>query len=304
MLGPLFFILFINDLPNCCPLGKVRIFADDTNIFFHCDDIEILKSTAKSIMIQLNSWFYVNKLTLNTTKTSFTIFKSNRKTINNLPDKINFLNFSIERTTSIKFVCIILEKHHTWNQQINEVCNKLKSLFHIFYSIRRYLSKDNMKTLYYTLIYSRIKYGLIVYGQAGITKLNKIQTLQNRLLKVLSSKKFQYSTDKLHNEFEILKVSDMLNQEVLTFVFNYFNNKLPSVFDNYYETLASSHGINTRHGSNLIRKIIHKTKIGAHSIKIQGPDLWNRLDVNLKSFTNVKTFRNKYKFSIIPYHII
>ena len=298
VLGPLFFILFINDLPNCCPSGKVRIFADDTNVFFHCDDIKVLISTAKSIMIKLNSWFNINKLTLNTTKTSFTIFKSNRKKILNIPEKIDFLNFCIERTSSIKFLGIILDEHLTWNHQINEVCNKLKRLFHIFYNIRKYLSKENMKTLYYTLIYSRIKYGLIVYGQAGITKLNKIQTLQNRLLKVLSSKKFRYSTDRLHSDFEILKVNDMVKQEVLTFVFNYFNNRLPSVFNNYFETLASSHGINTRHGSFLVRKVNHKTFIGAHSIKIQGPDLWNKLDNNLKSILNVKLFKNKFKYSV------
>ena len=144
-------------------------------------------------------------------------------------------------------------------------------------------------------MYSRIKYGLIVYGQAGITKLNKIQTLQNKLLKVLSSKKFRYSTDKLHNEFEILKVNDMLNQEVLTFVFNYFDKRLSSVFNNYYESLASIHGINTRNGSNLIKKVKHKTGMGAHSIKIQDPDLWNRLNNNLKSISHLKTFRNTYK---------
>ena len=131
----------------------------------------------------------------------------------------------------------------------------MKRLFHIFYNIRRYLSKENIKTLYYALIYTRIKYGLTVYGQAGKTNLNKIQVLQNKLLKVLSSKKFRYSTDMLHNEFKILKVEDMVKQEVLTFVFNYFNDNLPPVFDNYYDTLASTHCRNTRHGSNLIRKI-------------------------------------------------
>ena len=94
-----------------------------------------------------------------------------------------------------------MDEHLTWNQHINEVCNKLKSLFHIIYNIRRYLSRENMKTLYYTLVYSRIKYGLSVYGQAGKTKLHKIQVLQNKLMKVLSSKKFRYSTDMLHNEF-------------------------------------------------------------------------------------------------------
>ena len=87
----------------------------------------------------------------------------------------------------------------------------------------------------------------------------------------------------------------------MTFVFNYFNDSLPAVFNNYYETLGSRHGINTRHGSHLISKVKHKTDIGAHSIKIQGPNLWNKLDINLKSILHVKLFRNKYKYSIIPY---
>ena len=180
-----------------------------------------------------------------------------------------------------------MDEHLTWDKHINEVCNKLRSLFHVFYNIRRYLSKENIKTLYYTLIYSRIKYGLTVYGLAGITKLNKIQFLQNQLLKVLSSKKIRYSTDRLHNEFEILKVEDMVNQEILTFVYNYFANSLPSAFDNYYETLASVHGINTRHGNDLLRKVIHRTKMGALSVKIHGAELWNKLDNNLKSISNV-----------------
>ena len=213
MLGPLLFLLFINDLPNCCPSGKIRIFADDTNVFFHSKNIEDLISNAKNIMIQLNSWFDSNKLTLNTSKSSFTIFKSSRKRIINLPNSIDFLNYKIERTSSIKFVGIILDEHLTWKEHINEVCNKLRSLFHIFYSIRGYLSKQNIKTLYYTLIYSRIKYGLAVYGHAGTTMLNKIQFLQNQLLKVLSNKKNRFSTDKLHNEFDILKVQDMLNKK-------------------------------------------------------------------------------------------
>ena len=75
VLGPLFFLLFINDLPNCCPSGKVRIFADDTNVFFHCDNIEELIKVSKIIMNQLHSWFTANKSTLNTDKSSFAIFK-------------------------------------------------------------------------------------------------------------------------------------------------------------------------------------------------------------------------------------
>ena len=189
VLGPLFFILFINDLPNCCPLGNVRIFADDTNVFFHGASIEELIKTAKDILSNLNYWFAANKLTLNADKSSFTIFKSQRKKIDNIPNSINFLNYKIERTSSVRFLGLVLDENLNFDLHINEVCNKLKALFHVFYSIRNFLSKENIKTIYYSLIYSRIKYGIAVYGQAGLTKMKRIQILQNRLLKVLAGKK-------------------------------------------------------------------------------------------------------------------
>ena len=301
VLGPLFFLLFINDLPKCCPDGKVRLFADDTTIFFHRNNINEINSTGKNIMIQLTTWFNANKLTLNADKSSFTIFKSSRKTIPNQPDNIEFHDQQIKRTSHIKFLGVILDENLTWNLHINELCSKLKRLFHIFYNIRNVLSKDNIKTIYYTLIYSRIKYGITVFGQACDSKLKRIQTLQNQLLKVLSGKNYRFSTDMLHNEFELLKIKDIVKQEIITFVHNFFSNSLPPVFSGYFETLASNHNRNTRNGSNLIKITSHTSNFAAASIKIQGAKVWNRLDNSLKSIPKVKNFRNKFKFSRLPY---
>ena len=301
VLGPLFFLLFINDLPICCPDGKVRLFADDTTIFFHSNNINNITSTGKNIMIQLTSWFKANKLTLNSDKSSFTIFKSNRKSIPNLPDTIDFYDQKIKRASHIKFLGVILDENLTWNHHINELCSKLKRLFHIFYNIRNLLLKDNIKTIYYALVYSRIKYGISVYGQACDSKLKRIQTLQNQLLKVLSSKNYRFSTDSLHNEFDLLKIKDIVKQEVITFVHNFFSKSLPPVFDGYFETLASNHNRDTRYGSNLIKITNHSSSFAASSIKIQGAKVWNRLDNNLKIINKVKNFRNKFKYSRLPY---
>ena len=301
VLGPLLFLLFINDLPKCCPNGKVRLFADDTTIFFHSNSVNDISLIGKSIMIQLTAWFNANKLTLNSEKSSFTIFKSSRKTIPNLPNKIEFLNQHIERASHNKFLGVILDENLTWNNHINELSSKLKRLFHIFYNIRNYLRKDNITTIYYALIYSRIKYGISVYGQACDSKFKKIQTLQNKLLKVLSSKNYQFSTDMLHNEFDILKIKDIIKQETITFVHKFSSNSLPPVFDDYFETLASNHNRNTRHGSHLLKIINHTTNFSAASMKIQGAKVWNRLDTNLKVITNLKNFRNKFKYSRLPY---
>ena len=302
VLGPLFFLLFINDLPKCCPGGKTRLFADDTTIFFHSNSIDDIKSTGKLIMTQLTNWFKANKLTLNSEKSSFTIFKSSRKIIPILPNQIDFLNQHIKRTSHIKFLGITLDENLTFNLHVNELCNKLKRLFHIFYNIRDYLSKENIKTIYYALIYSRIKYGISVYGQACNTKLKRIQTLQNQLLKVLSGKEYRFSTDKLHDEHELLKIKDIKKQEILSFVHNFFSNSLPPVFNGYFETLASNHNRNTRNGSNLIKIPSHTTNIAASSIKIQGAKLWNKTNNNLKKIPKVKRFKSKYKLNCLQHY--
>ena len=84
------------------------------------------------------------------------------------------------------------------------------------------------------MIYSRINYGSIITGQTTNENINKIQTLQNRLLKVLLYKSYYYSTNKLHNELSILKFTDLVNLETLSFVFKYLHGKLPGVFDNCF----------------------------------------------------------------------
>ena len=95
----------------------------------------------------------------------------------------------------------------------------------------------------------------------------------------------------------------MMNQEISTFVYKYHANGLPPVFNNYFETLASTHGLNTRNGGNL-RKAKHETKMGALSIKVHGPEVWNKLENSIKSSQNVKSFRLTYKKSIIPYRTL
>ena len=78
VLGPLLFIIYINDIANSCKDGLFRIFADDTGIFYESDNLESLETKAKEIIEKVNEWFTANKLTLNISKTSYVIFRSYR----------------------------------------------------------------------------------------------------------------------------------------------------------------------------------------------------------------------------------
>ena len=132
--------------------------------------------------------------------------------------------------------------------------------------------------------------------------MKRIQTIQNQLLKVISGKNYRFSTNELHDEFDLLLVKDIANQEIVAFVHNYFSNNLPPVCNGYFETLASNHNRNTRNGRHLIKIISHTTDMAASAIKIQGAKLWNNLYNNLKKIPKIKQFKAKYKHSVcLPY---
>ena len=293
VLGPLLFLLFINDLPNSTPIGNFRIFADDTNVFFHCENIHDIIPLGQTIMLGLNSWFKANKMTLNTDKTSFIIFKSKYLNIPNIPNEIEFLNTKITRAAQVKFLGITLDENLNWDTHINEICNRLKALFHVFYSIRDFLSKEDIKTIYYTLIYSRIKYGITIFGHDCKSKVKKLQTLQNQLLKVLSHKNYRFSTEQLHKEFKLMTVENITKHETLSFVHKFIYNCLPPVFKEYFKPLNHTHG--TRNRDQTLEIKAHSSVIAANSVQIMGAKLWNSLSNEYKILTKTKCFRNELK---------
>ena len=118
-----------------------------------------------------------------------------------------------------------------------------------------------------------------------------MQVLQNKLLKVLLAKNYRYSTNKLHNELEIIKVEDIAKLDAVTFIHNYFNNKLPPIFNNYFTLIRDIHSINTRSSEQDIYFKTYTTKIGISSMKSIGAKTWNELSNSNKLIKNVKTFR-------------
>ena len=128
-------------------------------------------------MMQLHNWFHANKLTLNTNKSNFVIFRSPRHNIINVPEKISFLNTEIVRANQVKYLGLILDENLNWNAHISSVCSKLKRYFKVFYSIRNFLTKQHITTIYYTLIYSHVKYALSMYGLTNKKNLDKLQNV-------------------------------------------------------------------------------------------------------------------------------
>ena len=146
--------------------------------------------------------------------------------------------------------------------------------------------------LYYAYIYSKIQYGIEVFGSASNTTLKKIQTKQNTALKILFNKDFYTSTNLLHAEMGVLLVKDIYNMYLTKFVYKHQHNLLPEAFDDYYSTNNLIHVHNTRQKANL-HKTQYKTMYGEKMIKHKGSQLWNDLPLKVRNCNSIKTF-SKY----------
>ena len=163
--------------------------------------------------------------------------------------------------------------------------------------MKNYINLDQFRTIYYSQVYSKIKYALAVYGTTSKENILLIQRLQNKLLKVLMKKNYRYPTNKLHNELNILKVEDLVDQEILTFVCNFKNDKLPNIFSNYFKFRSDQQQTQTRNIENHLITPSSRTNYGEQTVKVRGTLLWNALPASLTELANTKSFRKKWKQS-------
>ena len=118
VLGPLLFLLYINDLPNISDKLKFFLFADDTNIYYESDNLKSLEKIVNQELKSLSLWLNVNRLALNVSKTNFVIFRSSQKTMNHNVTLI--LNRkAIEQKDHVKYLGVLVDEHLTWKHQIN-----------------------------------------------------------------------------------------------------------------------------------------------------------------------------------------
>ena len=176
ILGPLLFLLYINDFSRASDLLFSIIFADDTSVFLHgtCYDklIDILNNELRKISL----WLKANKLTINTNKTHYMVF--HRGKIKNEKKPVTLDETEIEPKNNTKFLGIIIDNNLKWNDHISYITNKISKSIGIFYKARKFLNKKTLRNMYFTFIYPYLIYCVEIWGNACNTYLDPLIKLQ------------------------------------------------------------------------------------------------------------------------------
>ena len=281
ILGPLFFLLFINDISYAMRTCKGKLFADDTCLLLHHKIIHTLIQNAENSLTEISKWFKLNKLSLSLSKSNFILFHNTKSDPCNWLQSLQTENEVFPRVPVVKYIGMHVDEKLTWKKHIQEVYNSLTKYFSIFYNIRGFIDKRLSRTIYHTCIHSKIKYGIEVYGSANETSLNKLQVIQNKLMKLLTKKERQYSTNLLHRNIDILKVHDIHRQSVLQFVHKCKTNKIISNFHNYFTTRGEHHNLHLRNNEDL-DQTLYTREHGRTTVQRTGSVYWNQLPDEIK----------------------
>ena len=189
VLGPILFLLCINDFYHCSNFLEFHLFADDANLFYRHRDIDTLKHNINAELNNVNIWLCSNKLSLNIEKSSFVIFHPPQKKLTS-DFSLMINNVALKQERYIKYLGFFIDSNLTWKPQVEYISKMRKRSLGILSKLRYYVDITILISLYYALIYPFLIYGIIAWGNTYPTTLQPLFVLQKEALRYMTFSKF------------------------------------------------------------------------------------------------------------------
>ena len=249
ILGPLLFIIYINDLPIASDLFNFITYADDTTLTSTLDVFNRPGDLNNNINEELNKicdWLNVNKLALNVDKTKAMIFHMPQKKVEKPVLLVN--GTVIEYVNNFNFLGITLNNHLNWDSHINKVAYKISRTTGILKKLTHFLPQHILRTMYNSIILPHINYGILAWGY----QTQRIFILQKKAIRIITLSKYNAHTAPIYKELKLLKVSDIHKLQELKFYHKLINKQLPEYFYNIpYTNTFEIHQYDTRDKNRL-----------------------------------------------------
>ncbi|KAK3915233.1 putative RNA-directed DNA polymerase from transposon BS [Frankliniella fusca] len=298
-LGPLLFIIFINDISTLKLHGNPTLFADDTNVFYFGNSTAEIKNQMEEDFITIKKWLRLNLLFINVEKTNYIIF-SKPGASQEENDHLTLDNQEVKKSETVKFLGLTLDHHLHWNDHIDSVTRKLAPIIGALHRIRNILSEKAKKSIYYGLIQSQLSYMNLIWGSATETRLHPLKTMQNRAIKTLFEKEYRTPTTQLYKPLGFLPLAKLHEKTLMTTGFAIYNEfwRCQTIFARNF----SVHSHNTRSCNLLHTQSFKSSKYGIRSIYNSIVQAFNSIPQEYSNCNNMKSFKtaiNKFILSTL-----
>ena len=294
-LGPLLFLIYINNMKNSSDLLKFIQFADDTTLMYRCNCILQLNNILETEGEKVTKWLTANRLIINLTKTHTMLF-SNK--LNNPTLQLKIHDTILEDKAETCFLGVIIDKKLTWKQHIQHISDKISKTVALLRLLRYIFPKRILKLIYLSLIYSYLNYCNVIWGGAYDTVLQPLYILQKKAIRLITSSHYLEHTAPLFKSLELLNIHQIFKLNCLLLVYKCTKNNYFMEFKNKLHSNSSIHSYNTRINS-LLRLPSDKQKLIRKSYLCKSIELWNTVDVDIRNINSITVFKKKIKILLI-----
>ena len=284
VLGPLLFLIYINDLRNAIYHSTVHHFADDTNLLYTNKNLNIIQTKINKDLKSLCTWLRANKISLNASKTELIIFRDPRKKIkHDLKIKIN--GKKLTPCSSVKYLGIYIDEHLNWNTHLAELRPKLSRAVGMLSKLRYYVSAETLRMVYFGIFSSIFSYGSLIWGQHNsIAK--KLQVFQNKALRIVHFQPPRTSASPLLKLSNILNFKDIIILQNFLYAHDSLKENLPTALRGKMNYVDHNHETRLLTGNAELAKPRSNTVIyGSKCIENRSIDVWNYIN---RKYHNVR----------------
>ena len=290
-LGPILFLVYLNDIFYLNIDSNITSFADDTAVLnINKNKVEANQSIERDLKV-LSDWFRENLLTLNTTKCDFMRFSLNNvKETNNTNIKMHTCTQSqllcdcpqIQEVQDVKYLGVVLDNKLNWKNQVKAIIRRLRAFLCKIYYLRKFVSLDTLKMFYFAMCQSVIQYSIICWGGTYKNAINPIIKLQNKIVRAMTFKSNRESSFPIYQQLGILPARHLYVYRTLI---NFRKNNAHNT--TRYHTTYHTRSEEDRY---VVQPKVTKEKLHKSCFYL-GSKFYNNLPIELKEISSKNRFK-------------
>ena len=307
ILGPLLFILYINDLPLHIKNCKTDLYADDSTIHMAGRDIIEIQPKIQQDLYEIEKWCENNNMFVNTNnKTKCMVIGTRQKMSMQSTDPLFSINSqTLQISNCEKLLGVKIDSYLSWLHQVNQVCSKIASRIYLLSKIKKYLNLESRKLFYSGYILPLIDYCIIIWGSCSTECLNRIVKLQKRAARLILDTDFLAPSAPLFEKLGWMTVYNRITYHKCVLIFKCLNDEAPSYLIEKTNYISQSNHYQLRSavsGDLCVPK--SKTELFKKSFCFSGPSTWNSLPVSVRNSKSIVVFKNKLKSYLLHKQIV
>ena len=221
-LGPVLFLVYINDVVNATNYFSIRLFVDDTSLTVACKDLDLLLQPINSELPAIYKWLCSNRLTLNLSKAKYLVFQPRQKVNSNSHPPLKIADQYLEQSYNIKYLGLVIDCFLPWHDHIDHTSSKISKSVNIIAKLKRHVTTQSLISIYYALVYPYLNYGCILWGNNYEAPVSQLVKLQNKVVRNINNLPLPDHTTPHYVNLGLIKLPDIVKLHTCQLVYDHF----------------------------------------------------------------------------------